>query len=250
MDDDDYLAMIASIMRNAGRGAQRDLLGNLVLNGVPICDKCLGPTSSAGWKYCFPCEREGPRPVPRIFFLTYSGITDQSASDMMNYKGAYPAAAAVLRLRVLLYFGLKYHATCMAGNPDGFDVVTFVPSGKTRLSAINGILPEMSTPIAHMQYVQPFRDGRAEGYELTKFIAEPALFSGKRVLLVEDSWFKGYNARSAAAALYAAGATEVTILVLARRLGHDFPAQARVIQATDASLHFDPTFCPVTLTHH
>lgn len=246
--DHEYLRRIAQISRNAGRGAGTNIFGNLSVGGVPLCHSCLTPVNNDSYSHCFSCARLGPQPVPPVYFLSFSGVTDQSTSDMARYKDDPASNAAILRLKILLYFGLKYHLDCIAGEPDGIDVITFVPSGKSPFSSIRQIIPNSSTPVENMSYLPPYRRGRAERFELERFHADREIFSGKRVLLIEDSWFKGFNARSAAEALRDAGAADVKILVLARRLGRPF--QQELLDVIDAGEHFDPTFCPVHLMSH
>lgn len=236
-------------MRNAGLGAQRNVIGGVEISGIPICKVCLVPISSQ-YPTCYTCGMRGPGPVPRVLFLTYSGITPQSVTDMMQYKGDRPARASLDRLRTLLYLALSRHGDCIRKAAGGIDLVTYVPSGKGSSSSLVNVIPAMRTPLFEMHYNPPYRTERANGFEVEKFGADPEIVTGKRVLLIEDSWFKGYNARSAAAALKDAGAASVTILVLARRLGEDYPLQAKLINAMDSERFYDMDFCPVSLSFH
>ena len=77
---------------------------------------------------------------------------------------------------------------------------------------------------------------------------DPVAVAGKHIVVLEDTWVQGGHAQSAAAALLLAGALEVTIVVVARRIRTDF--QRSLMEAslqrilTDREYSLD--ICPVT----
>lgn len=249
--DDELLPRVASIMSNAGLGSHRDLTERLRLGSLYLCETCLISAVNGTYSRCFPCNKSVPKPVPNVYFLTISGATQQSIADMSNYKSESPSEDAVTRLRLLLYYAFKYHLDCIAGDGGGFDVITYVPSGRSDRTSLRKLIPLHRTiPIVDMEYKQPYRTGRAERYAPEKLIADRAIFEGKKVLLIEDSWVKGFNAMSAAKALHLSGASSVKVLVIARRFGEGYSGQDAVLKAIDPEASYDYRFCPVSLSGH
>ncbi len=62
--------------------------------------------------------------------------------------------------------------------------------------------------------------------------------------MVDDTWVSGDKSQSAALALKQAGASEVTILCVARWLRHDWPDHRKLIESL--SRPYDPHQCPLT----
>ncbi|MEU6716303.1 hypothetical protein ABZ897_32970 [Nonomuraea sp. NPDC046802] len=71
---------------------------------------------------------------------------------------------------------------------------------------------------------------------------------GEHIVVVEDTWVQGGHAQSAAATLLLAGAAEVTIVVIARRIRTDF--QRSFMEASLQEILTDREYsldiCPVT----
>jgi hypothetical protein len=65
------------------------------------------------------------------------------------------------------------------------------------------------------------------------------------VLLIDDTWTGGGHAQSAAVALRRAGATHVSMLVVARCVKEDFGDNARFLREL-SSKDYDPATCPWT----
>lgn len=80
------------------------------------------------------------------------------------------------------------------------------------------------------------------------FVPEPAAVTNRHLVLLEDTWVQGGHAQSAAAALLLAGAFEVTILVIARRIRTDYqPANAEAaFQQILAEREYSLDICPIT----
>lgn len=68
---------------------------------------------------------------------------------------------------------------------------------------------------------------------------------GEHVALLEDTWVQGGHAQSAAAALFHAGAAEVTVIPIARRLVSDFPDTSAFLSRRTRR-EYDLDLCPVT----
>jgi orotate phosphoribosyltransferase len=65
------------------------------------------------------------------------------------------------------------------------------------------------------------------------------------VLLIDDTWTTGGHAQSAVLALRKAGATRVSVLVVARWLKEDYGDNKKFI-AELANRDYDPDICPWT----
>ena len=79
------------------------------------------------------------------------------------------------------------------------------------------------------------------------YSAEPATATGHHVLLIDDTWTGGGHVTSAAMALKAAGATYVSVLVLARWLSIGWEATTTGWAKTRlAGPDYDPDVCPWT----
>jgi hypothetical protein len=72
--------------------------------------------------------------------------------------------------------------------------------------------------------------------------------ANRHLVLLEDTWVQGGHAQSAAAALLLSGASEVTIVVIARRIRADYkPANAEAaFQRILAEREYSLEICPIT----
>ncbi|WP_131740455.1 hypothetical protein [Actinomadura roseirufa] len=78
------------------------------------------------------------------------------------------------------------------------------------------------------------------------FISGVRLPPESHVLLVDDTWVQGGHAQSAALTLRAAGAAQISTLVVARWIKPGFGKNAAFLRALP---DYDPTLCPWTGTH-
>jgi hypothetical protein len=69
------------------------------------------------------------------------------------------------------------------------------------------------------------------------------LIGGAHVLILDDTWVSGSNAQSAALAVRAAGADQVTVLCIGRWCPTDRPECRTLLAASTAP--YDPTTCPL-----
>jgi hypothetical protein len=77
------------------------------------------------------------------------------------------------------------------------------------------------------------------------FRAGAALPPGAHVLVIDGTWVGGGHAQSAVLAARHAGATQFSVLVLARWLNEDYGSNVR-FHADLAGRDFDPQLCPWT----
>jgi len=77
------------------------------------------------------------------------------------------------------------------------------------------------------------------------FTTADRLPQGSHVLLIDDTWTGGGHAQSAALALRRAGATHVSLLVVARWIKEDFGDNANFLRELSGR-DYDPYICPWT----
>jgi adenine/guanine phosphoribosyltransferase-like PRPP-binding protein len=155
---------------------------------------------------------------------------EQFADDLRQYKRSPREVARKekqRRLAMVLENFLRAHERCVAAACDvpDFDVVTSVPSTK-------GLDPHpLSTMLGRTigQTTRRYRDLLRVGARHESRVLHPDRFdaaddlTGRRVLLVDDTWTTGANAQSAVARLRLAGAERVAVIVLGRWFDADHP---------------------------
>lgn len=70
--------------------------------------------------------------------------------------------------------------------------------------------------------------------------------NGRHVLVLEDTWTRGFSALSLAVGLEQAGASQVSVLTIARYLDANYPPTEAWLKTNSPLPSYDPTFCPVT----
>lgn len=223
-----------------------------------LCPICAAPVSE-GYTRCWPCSQAGPPGLigrsrlfaDRIAFMTYAVERGQAYSVLRGYKmpavqDRYWTAAATW----VVWF-LNRHATCahhLAGRSNGGWMWATVPSvrsgrsGEHPLHRIVGHVWGADHAEARLSRVEGTQ-GQGRGYDPSKFIAEPVP-SGSHVILIDDSWTTGSNVQSAATALKAAGADQVSAMVLGRLLRDDWEPTREFIANGGLRSPFDPSACP------
>ncbi len=177
--------------------------------------------------------------------MSYGWDGGQSATIMYGYKDQVPNRQAYRVVNVMLFYALHEHMRC-AADPYGVQPTMWatVPSLKQRGHPqafhvmTSGLLRNM--PEAKMQAsanVQYPREFRPDNFAVTSVV------SGQHVLLVDDTWASGGHAESASGALKRAGATRVTILVLARWLS-PHRGETSDFMKNELIQVFDPDLCP------
>ena len=162
-----------------------------------------------------------------------------------NVQEQYWTAAATW----VVWF-LTRHGAC-AQNPAGRSVdwmwatVPSARSGRTGEHPLHLIVRQVwgtthaEAPLA----LAPGAERQARDYAPAKFTAGP-IKPGSHVILIDDSWTTGANVQSAATALKAAGAGQVSAMVLARLLNDTWEPNRQFIASGGLRSSFDPSACP------
>ena len=208
------------------------------------CDVC-GGIPGAGYSLCLQCNGRAERPglADHLGFVTYAWPDDQAGRTMHAYKRGGQSSYQLVR--ALLSYAVVAHWSCLptiAGSyPEGW---SYVPSLANR--AGQHPLEDIASQImGNIPYVP--LDAARSGSSARAF--DPGHFSVRQqppthVLLLDDTWTSGAHLQSASAALKAAGATQVTGLVVARWLNPAWGDTGRFIKSLPDS--FDPAVCPYT----
>lgn len=191
------------------------------------CRTCFGATSGVAYDRCYRCARRWathPEFAGACDLIVPCTIaTEPSAwySALWQYKtgshGGSPAAA----LRSVLVTWLRHHMGRVRDALGGpVEVLTVVPSARQAmptqlLRIVESLQPP---PHVHVGAVAQFRrDTPLPPRRLIPdAIAVTAAVSGRRVLLIEDTWVSGSRALSTAIAIRRAGARTIALVPIAR----------------------------------
>lgn len=253
-----HLQKISRVMYNAGRSSHLEAAQQPLsaFRGEEFCRFCTAP-NNVGYVYCGTCHKtlnqmsQEHRPN-QTAYLTFAFKKHQSGLDIRNYKdginGGEPSEDSMLRMKILVAFFTKYHASCLR-NFTGHSItgLATVPSAKGRKEhpLDTDLSPYLPIHKVSVRRTAPPRSGRDVDVDPGRYHVDSNV-SGVHVLVFEDTWVSGAQALSVAAALKIAGATTVSILGVARLLNPAFePTQKWMDQAGELR-SYDPTFCPVT----
>lgn len=205
--------------------------------GPGVCEVCFDLT--AGQRRCNHCAN-GDHWLDAVAPVSYSVAHEQLHHALAGYKRLPPEPARRLQIELaaVLWRYLANHERCIADHVgvDRFELVTTVPSTIRERDAthpIRLIVGELVGPTRD-RYVHLLRRSTAavQPRELTPAKFEPLLdLSGTSVMLIDDTWTTGANARSAAAALKGAGASTVAAVVIGRHLRRDWGDNDRRLRA-------------------
>jgi predicted amidophosphoribosyltransferase len=226
--------------------------GNFLLAPRPgpgVCEVCFDLTG--GPPRCHHCAHPDPA-IAAVAPISYSVAHEQLHHALAGYKRSRADVAQrfQLELAAVVWRHLEGHEACLAraAGVSRFHFVTTVPSSHAErdvthpLRRIAGelcgvtrdrhrrLLTRTSTP-ASPRVIQP-----------DKFASEP--LDGESVLLIDDTWTTGANARSAADALSRAGAGAIAVLVIGRHLHRDYGDNGR--RLAELATPFDWEAC----AHH
>ncbi len=138
----------------------------------------------------------------------------------------------------MLWRYLAAHERCLAqaaGVPE-FEFVTTVPSSDRQRDHAHPLRRIVGDLVGQTRgrYLRALRrstqDVEPRTFDPDKFTATRPL-DGSPVLLIDDTWTTGANARSAAAALKAAGAQTVAAVVIGRHLNREWHDNDRRLRA-------------------
>lgn len=197
--------------------------------GPGICATCK-TFIEPGYQLCYRCNQL-PEVLDAVVPITYSEHLGQIHTALRNYKDAPEAAAryAQVRLTGILWRFIGAHESCVSREVgiEAFDLVTTVPSStlerddlRSALRTVVGwcqpVADRFERVLAPTGRVPPGREFNPDRYHSSRDL------SGRRVLLVDDTWASGGHAQSAATALKAAGATTVALIVIGRHVRPDW----------------------------
>jgi hypothetical protein len=233
--------------------------GNFMLGprrGVDVCSACFNLID--GYGDCYACAHGGP-PVDAMAPISYSVSGEQLHHALVSYKRLWgaPARHFEFGLAAVLWRYLAVHESCLSraagAGPNAFALVTTVPSSsreRARTHPLEPLVAELVGP-ARGRYARLLdrSDAPAAPHRFcpAKYAAGREL-AGRSVLLIDDTWTTGANARSAAAALKAAGAGPVAALVIGRFVNRDWHHNDRRLR--DLAQPFDWSRCALCAEEH
>jgi predicted amidophosphoribosyltransferase len=190
--------------------------------GPDVCADCFDLTD--GGTRCNHCSHDGGW-VDTMAPISYSIGGEQLNHALGGYKRYAEPAGRYLTagLAAVLWRHVGDHEGCLAraAGVDAFDVVTTVPSsdaGRDGTHPLHRLVGELVKPLApRYERLLGRTDAAATAHQFSaeRYAASRAL-RGRAVLLIDDTWTTGANARSAAAALKAAGAERVAVVAIGR----------------------------------
>ena len=222
-------------------------LRNPLRSAHVTCADCTTPV--AGYRLCYSCHDHRTRPglADATAFLTYAVAGQESGYLMRGYKARPPVAEHRMVVGLLLHLALEGHTRC-AGILGGLPVTHWatVPSlpPKPYEHPLHGLVISRArgaeAPLVAAAGVQQPRAVNAD-----HFACNMPLPEGSHVLLIDDTWTTGGHAQSAVLALRKAGATRVSVLVVARWLKEDYGDNKQFI-ADMRTRDFNTRICPWT----
>lgn len=231
-----------------------------VTPGLPgMCSVCATPVSPS-YLRCLRCEQVAPpQPLPgrstaladRLAFMTYAVEGGQAYSVLRGYKlpnapAQYWTAAATWAVWFLTRHGACAQTAAHIPTADWmWATVPSARSGRSGEHPLHGIVQRIwgTTHAEAVLELTPGAETQSRGYSPSKFTAR-RLPAGSHVILIDDSWTTGANVQSAATALKAAGAAEVSAMVLARLLNDSWEPTRQFIASGGLRSPFDPDACP------
>jgi predicted amidophosphoribosyltransferase len=220
------------------------LYGNFMLGPQPgpgVCEGCFDLTDGT-FRRCYRCGHSGPW-IDAMAPISYSVAHEQLHHALAGYK-RLPSAVAhrlEIELAAVLWRHLAAHERCLAqaAGTHGFELVTTVPSSSGERDAVHPlhrIAGRLAGPTRSRHERLLRRTGTSVApreFNAHKYEAVAEL-AGRSVLLIDDTWTTGANARSAAAALKMAGAGAVAALVIGRHVNRDWQRNDRLLQALES----------------
>ena len=213
--------------------------------GPGVCETCFDLTS--GGTRCHHCVDQDPA-IDAVAPISYSVAHEQLHHALAGYKRPPVEVAArfELELAAVLWRYLAGHEACVAAaaGTTAFDVVTTVPSSRREREANHPLtrIVQQLVALTRPRYEPLLRRSDASVAPRTvsadKFVslADP---SGRSVLLIDDTWTTGANARSAATSLKRAGASIVAVVVVGRHLHRQWGDNDRRLSALPAVFDWD-----------
>ncbi|MBE1551897.1 hypothetical protein GGC64_005984 [Mycobacterium sp. OAS707] len=181
--------------------------------------------------------------------LIYAMDGPGSAELLRNYKNHPKRAERQRCARIigeLLRLAISRHQPCITaavGQPVATRVV--VPSLTSRMGTHPMVSIAHSLDLLGEVVLRPSLDARCDRVvDADKLIVDGTVV-GQHVMVIDDVWTTGSNAQSASLALRRAGASAVSVVVIARWLDARHPLCVRFIRE-QLHANYDPLLCPVT----
>jgi hypothetical protein len=221
--------------------------------GTGVCETCFDLTG--GPPRCHHCASPDAA-LDAVAPISYSVAHEQLHHALAGYKRppAEVAARFELELAAVVWRYLAGHEACVAAaaGTSGFELVTTVPSsirGRDDNHPLPRLVKERVEPtrarferlLRRSDVSVPARSVSAEKFAPLKPIDH------RSVLLIDDTWTTGANARSAAGSLKRAGASVVAVLVIGRHLHRQWGENDRRLSALPAV--FDWEDCALHAGH-
>lgn len=222
--------------------------GNFMLGprpGKAVCEVCFDLTD--GGQLCRRCARADSW-LDAVAPISYSVAHEQLHHALAGYKRPPIEVARrfELELAAVLWRHLEIHERCIAraAKTEAFELITAVPSSTRERDGphpLRRIVGELVGPTRDRYerllrrsstYVEP------RTFSLEKFEAVQDL-DGRAVLLIDDTWTTGANARSASAALKTAGAGAVAAVVIGRHVNRDWRQNDRRLRALTSPFEWE-----------
>jgi predicted amidophosphoribosyltransferase len=189
--------------------------------GPDVCSQCFNLTD--GYSRCYACAHGG-RVLDAMMPISYSVAGEQLHHALASYKRLRGVIARrfMLGLAAVLWRHLALHEGCVAraSAVEQFTLVATVPSSSRDddlAHPLNELVSMVGLLHGRHQRVLRRSEAPAAAHEFSPQKYEALRdVSGQAVLLIDDTWTKGANAQSAAAALKAAGAETVAAIVIGR----------------------------------
>jgi predicted amidophosphoribosyltransferase len=224
------------------------LYGNFMLGPIPgpgVCDVCSDLIDADG--RCHRCVG-ATQDLDAVAPVSYSVADEQLHHALSGYKRPPDVVASrfQVELAAVLWRYLELHEACVAyaAQTKGFAVVTTVPSSTPKrvdthpLQRIVGDLVRPTRDRYERLLRRSTKTTQPHRLDPHKFEAARDL-TGTDVLLIDDTWTTGANARSAAAALKAGGARTVAAVVIGRHLHRDYRDNDRRLRALRSPFDWD-----------
>jgi hypothetical protein len=193
----------------------------------------------------------------RIAFLTYALQNGQFYTFLRAYKAQQVSPAhstAQVVVSNLLFSALTRHLHCLERlSEQSLNAWAVVPSIRANAtSSYDHALRKLADPM--LRSLQPrLQEVEMQG-QPTQGVsrrADPDLYRARscegHILLLEDTWVSGSHAEAAATALRREGASEVSVLCIARLISPEYRAgQSLIARVAEVSGAYDPLICPWT----
>ncbi len=176
--------------------------------------------------------------------LTYGGHTSQSHHLLYTYKSDivlppnpdHEGLSLFELTFMVMLAGIQAHRSCIENVCGPINHVAAVPSKKGRSSnalpkIVNAIATHLQIPIVELEYLNTSMTvERKLQPDNWRIAGSPRTIDLGHVLVIDDSWVSGSTAQSVAIALKRAGASSVTVLILARLLEMKWPVTAEYVR--------------------